>query len=157
MTTDDDASDSKEAPRRVLLPHTPPDYVKSGAVFFITVCALPRGINTLAPSATWMVLLDAAVHYHRIPRWHLHLLLAMPDHVHLLASFPQEESMRRVVAAWKHYVTRHAPVKWQRDFFDHRLRGDESFDEKAAYIRNNPVRAKLVTNESDWPFMWSAR
>jgi putative transposase len=81
----------------------------------------------------------------------------MPDHMHLLASFPQEESMHRVVAAWKHYITGQASVKWQRDFFDHRLRSDESFDEKAAYIRKNPVRAKLVAHESDWPCIWSAR
>ncbi|MBC8039307.1 MAG: transposase [Opitutaceae bacterium] len=156
MSTDDTLS-PKESPRRVILPHTPPDFVKCGAVFFITVCALPRGIPSLTPPETWPVLRNAAVHYHRVNRWHLHLLLAMPDHVHLLVSFPEEESMHRVVAAWKHYVAGHASITWQRDFFDHRLRGDESFDEKATYIRLNPVRAKLVANESDWPCVWSAR
>jgi hypothetical protein len=67
MTTDD-TSEPKESPRRVILPHPPPDFVKSGAVFFITVCALPRGTNTLAQPATWMVLRDAAAHYHHIKR-----------------------------------------------------------------------------------------
>jgi hypothetical protein len=44
------------------------------------------------------------------------------------------------------------PHHWQRDFFDHRLRDDESFEEKAAYILNNPVRAGLVNRFEDWPY-----
>ncbi len=78
----------------------------------------------------------------------------MPDHMHLLASFPRDESMTRVITAWKHYIAHQVAVTWQRDFFDHRLRTDESSDEKAAYIRRNPVRAKLVATESEWPSVW---
>jgi hypothetical protein len=36
--------------------------------------------------------------------------------------------------------------------FDHRLRRDESLDEKARYILANPVRAGLVKREEDWPW-----
>jgi REP element-mobilizing transposase RayT len=151
-----DILDDSHPKRRALL-HTPPDFVKAGSVFFITVCTLPRGLPTLTSDSAWEVLNAAALHYHEIDRWHLRLLLAMPDHVHMLASFPQAESMRRVVAAWKHYIARQVSVTWQRDFFDHRLRSDESFDEKAAYIRQNPVRAKLVTTESEWPYVAEGR
>jgi len=35
-------------------------------------------------------------------------------------------------------------IKWQRDFFEHRLRSDESWREKADYILANPVRKGLV-------------
>jgi putative transposase len=148
----DGAPDSP--PRRHALPHTPPDFVKAGSVFFITICALPRGASTLTPSSTWNLIQTAALHYQTIGRWNLRLLLAMPDHVHMLASFPQQDAMHRVIAAWKHYIAREVSVRWQRDFFDHRLRTDESFDEKAAYIRQNPVRAKLVATESERPCVW---
>jgi hypothetical protein len=40
---------------------------------------------------------------------------------------------------------------WQRGFFDHVLRSDESYAEKWNYVRANPVRAGLV-NDPDWPY-----
>jgi hypothetical protein len=30
---------------------------------------------------------------------------------------------------------------WQREFFDHLLRSEESYDQKWNYVRENPVRA----------------
>ena len=60
--------------------------------------------------------------------------------------------MKSVVAAIKSWGATKAGVDWQRDFFDHRLRGWESAQEKATYIRMNPVRAGLVENPEDWPF-----
>jgi mono/diheme cytochrome c family protein len=36
------------------------------------------------------------------------------------------------------------------------LRKDESYREKADYIRANPVRAGLVTRPEDWPYFWQA-
>ena len=41
---------------------------------------------------------------------------------------------------------------WQRRFFDHVLRSDESYAQKWNYVRENPVRAGLVTNAEDWPY-----
>jgi putative transposase len=81
----------------------------------------------------------------------------MPDHVHFLAAFAPEVGMKKVVRSWKRYTGKHAQVCWQRDFFDHRLRREESFEAKAAYIRRNPVRAGLVANEEDWPYRLEPR
>jgi REP-associated tyrosine transposase len=41
---------------------------------------------------------------------------------------------------------------WQRGFFDHLLRSDESYAQKWNYVRENPVRAGLLTNADDWPY-----
>src|SRR5438552_268113 len=41
---------------------------------------------------------------------------------------------------------------WQRDFFDHVLRSAESYSQKWDYVCENPVRAGLVTDASEWPF-----
>jgi len=78
----------------------------------------------------------------------------MPDHLHLLAQFGPDSSLRKVVEKWKRYTATQAGVLWQRDFFDHRLRSDESFDEKAGYILQNPVRAGLIQEGEPWPFAW---
>jgi REP element-mobilizing transposase RayT len=41
---------------------------------------------------------------------------------------------------------------WQRGFFDHVIRSEESYDQKWLYVRNNPVRAGLVRSAEDWPY-----
>lgn len=62
--------------------------------------------------------------------------------------------MGKTISDWKHWIAFRAGVAWQRDFFDHRLRQTKSFTEKATYIRNNPVRAGLVTTQDQWPYIW---
>jgi len=41
---------------------------------------------------------------------------------------------------------------WQAGFFDHALRGRESYSEKWEYVRLNPVRAGLVSKPEEWPY-----
>ena len=81
----------------------------------------------------------------------------MPDHLHMLATFGPDASMEKVIRNWKRYTASHVGIRWQRDFFDHRLRSDESFEEKAAYILHNPVRAGLVARIEDWPYQIQLR
>ena len=78
----------------------------------------------------------------------------MPDHAHALVACPREENLTHLVAAWKRHTARHAGIIWQKGFFDHRLRSDESFEEKAHYIRMNPVRKGLVAAPDAWPHVW---
>lgn len=96
----------------------------------------------------------AAANYHNRQRWHIHLLLLMPDHFHGLISFPKIESMSQVMRSWKHYLSKQHGLEWQRDYFDHRIRDHASLQEKEDYIRQNPVRAGLVENSADWTFVW---
>ena len=78
----------------------------------------------------------------------------MPDHLHMLASFPVDSSMNQTIAKWKEYTAKRSSIRWQRDFFDHRLRDDENFALKANYMRENPVRGGLVKMSADWPYVW---
>ena len=80
----------------------------------------------------------------------------MPDHLHALLSFPADENMEKVVRDWKRYVAKQTGVVWQAGFFDHRLRNNESYEEKAHNIRQNPVRAGLVAVAQEWPYIWEA-
>jgi hypothetical protein len=41
---------------------------------------------------------------------------------------------------------------WQRQFFDHLLRSPQSYGDKWTYVRENPVRARLVAKAEDWPY-----
>jgi hypothetical protein len=59
-----------------------------------------------------------------------------------------------VVTLWKRWTARHLGIVWQRDFFEHRLRSDESWREKADYILANPVRKGLVKSAEDWAYVF---
>jgi len=84
----------------------------------------------------------------------LYLLVLMPDHLHAIIGFNREPGMGRCMAEFKKYTAKAAGIQWQRDFFDHRLRKDESYNEKAHYIRMNPVRAGLCRAPEEWPYAW---
>jgi REP element-mobilizing transposase RayT len=80
----------------------------------------------------------------------------MPDHLHALASFPTDGSMKEFVRKFKIYTSRKCGVSWQRNFFDHRPRNATELEQKAVYIRQNPVRAGLVSTAKDWKFYWES-
>jgi len=140
--------------KRKVLPHDRPSWICEDAIFFITVCCEPREENQLCHEAVASKLFETVEFRQNRGEWYVHLLLMMPDHVHGLISFPTDKSMRKIIQDWKESVARRVGVKWQRDFFDHRLRNDENFVEKADYIRMNPVRKGLVEESDKWPYVW---
>jgi len=142
------------------LPHEVPLGVRIGPedeVFFITICCLPRGLNQLAHPGVWQTIDESLRHRERDGDLHVRLVLAMPDHLHGLFAFCGTKAMAKVICDFKSWIAKCSGVHWQRDFFDHRLRGLESAAEKATYIRNNPVRAGLVSQTKDWPYQTQAR
>ncbi len=123
-----------------------------GEVYFITICCVPRGANQLAHAEIWQAIDETLTLRETRQELQCNLALAMPDHFHALMSFPGSKPMTKVIADFKSWLAKHCCIQWQRDFFDHRLRGIESAAEKANYIRMNPVRAGLVADPKDWPF-----
>jgi putative transposase len=75
----------------------------------------------------------------------------MPDHIHALLRFPSAADMAKVVGSWKQGVARFQKVRWQENFFDHRLRSAKECQEKWRYILHNPVVKGLSVMEDDWP------
>ena len=61
--------------------------------------------------------------------------------------------MSRVISEWKRYHTRQLNIQWQGNYFDHRIRNEAEYLEKAAYIRRNPVVKGLCDEPEDW--CWS--
>jgi putative transposase len=55
---------------------------------------------------------------------------------------------------WKRYTARALGIDWQRDFFDHRIRGEADGADQWSYIRENPVRAGLVERYHQWQHVW---
>ncbi len=143
-------------PDRTHLPHTVPLWVDpQKEVYYLTVSCQRRGTNQLATPKTAQALLESVSYRHDRGLWFAYLFLIMPDHAHALVSFPPaNRTIQERVSDWKRWTARNLGVEWQRDFFEHRLRHDESARDKSNYILANPVRARLVTKPDDWPYVW---
>jgi len=139
-------------PERKPSGHAPPSWVKSGVCFFVTICCATRKVNRLCHPRVSRVIFESASRYQEASKWHLRLLLLMPDHLHALVVPNPDRQFARLIGDWKRYVASVAGVDWQKNFFDHRLRNDESWEEKAHYIRENPVRAGLIREGATWPY-----
>ncbi len=84
----------------------------------------------------------------------------MPDHVHFFCS-PEIDAkpLPTFMQAWKQWSSKRIVTDlkiggaiWQPEFFDHVLRSSESYSQKWDYVRENPVRAGLVSKTDDWPW-----
>ncbi len=112
---------------RKKLVHTPPSWVKGGSLFFITINCLKKQESDLANVKIAYQILESVAHYHKFEKWFCRIFLVMPDHLHALLSFPADQGMAATIKAWKSYNAKTLGIQWQRDFFDHRIRNDESW------------------------------
>ena len=147
-----------KVPDRKRLPHDIPLWVDpSKSCYFVTICCTRRGVNQLARDQIARDLFETIKYRNANGVWYVRLALVMPDHVHLVVWFPEiEKPVQTIVSKWKEWIAKTLKIEWQRDFFEHRLRKEESFREKADYILANPVRAGLVERAEDWPYKFIA-
>jgi REP element-mobilizing transposase RayT len=138
------------------LPHEIPLWVDpSREIYFITINCAVRGLNQLAQAEVAAPLFDTVRHRQEKFLWWPYLFLLMPDHLHALFSFPPSgKPLRSVISRWKEWTAKQLAIHWQDDFFEHRLRREESRREKADYILANPLRAGLVSQPENWPFVY---
>ena len=140
------------------LPHDIPLWVDPHReIYFITINCQERGRNQLARNEVADPLFETVHHRQEEQLWWPHLFLLMPDHLHALLSYPpSDKPLRRIMSKWKEWTAKQLGIEWQLDFFEHRLRREESRREKADYILANPVRGGLVMRPEDWPFVYFA-
>jgi putative transposase len=118
-------------PVRTQLDHSTHYAARFGAIFFITICCERRGVaNQLCRKGVARVLFETARRYDAAQKWSLKVLLLMPDHLHMLVGIPGDANLSNLVRDFKRITAKIAGIQWQRNFFDHRLRHDESEAEK---------------------------
>ena len=84
----------------------------------------------------------------------------MPDHLHLFVAFDDQrtnlsdwiKALKGALSASLRAAKKQSPY-WQKGFFDHVLRSSDSYIEKWNYVRENPVRARLVSRWEEWPYL----
>ena len=87
-------------------------------------------------------------------RYELSDFIVMPNHVHLMAAFPDTAGMLQQCKSWKHFtavkinqlIGQHGRF-WQQDGFDHLVRSEEQFQHLRRYIENNGTKANLSVGQ----------
>jgi REP element-mobilizing transposase RayT len=129
-------------------------------IFFITTCTADRK-RILDADRTFQILREELVGAEERHGWRVGRFVVMPDHLHWFCA-PAREDHRELsifVGQFKQWTSKRiakslglAPPIWQENFFDHLLRSDEAYQEKADYMWLNPVRAGLVHRIDEWPY-----
>ena len=123
-------------------------------VYFVTICTHQRK-RLLATPAVQTAFVRFARQGYATKRIAVGRYVIMPDHLHLFVALPEEQRVEQWARLLKQQLGRAIPAAapvWERGFFDHLLRSDESYAEKWEYVRRNPVRAGLVPTAEEWPF-----
>ena len=93
---------------------------------------------------------DSLLHFDG-DRYEMQDFVIMPNHVHLLATFPDKASLLAQCDSWKHFTARAINHRlgahgrfWQQDAFDHLVRHEAQFQRLRKYIADNPFQARLA-------------
>lgn len=129
---------------------------------FLTFCTYGRWV---LPDWARTIVMDTCM---RANSWTINLraVVVLPDHVHIiftpLVDSERSEvfSLARITKAIKgtsaHLINRQLgrPGRvWQEESFDRVLRVSEKFDERIAYILDNPVRKGLVVSSGQYRWL----
>ena len=136
-------------------------------VYFITICTSERKTilgasfkKNFRPSAIGHIVsecwFELPYHYARLE---LGAFVVMPNHIHLLRTVPDGQTLERTMQ----YVKRgfsyeagkrfgiHGPL-WQKSYVDRRVRDALECERYRGYIHQNPVRAGLVGTAEEFAY-----
>jgi putative transposase len=92
--------------------------------------------------------------YHNSDRYDLDSFVIMPNHVHILFQFRDQNCFETIRPSWLRYsarlINQHLGRKgslWQPEPFDHLVRNADEFEKYQRYIAANPTNAHLRTGE----------
>jgi len=103
-----------------------------------------------------------AIHYNANTLGHyaLHAFVVMPNHVHVLVTpvipLPKlTKSLKGITAKRANaMLSLTGRPFWQEESYDRLVRNEGEFESIRNYIEENPVRARLVRNDSE--YQWSS-
>ena len=131
---------------------------ESGQSHSVTFCCYHR--RPLFPTAIAKRIFEAALERVRC-RFGLHVYgyVIMPEHVRLLLSEPQRDTLADALKSLKQGVSRRLIGDdpdhfWQKRYYDFNVRNQQQFVEKVRYIHRNPVKRGLCERAEDWE--WSS-
>lgn len=147
-------------------------YSASDCEFFFTLCARHQG-KPFADLALANAIVESLLWRERKHEWMLFCYCLMPDRLHFILKLTHHEmsyinagarglvpdGVLDQVGNFKKYTTTQTWWKhggsgtlWQRSSYDRVIRYNESIQEAASYVLNNPVRKGLVSRWKEYPY-----
>ena len=146
-----------------------PDYRRAfmpGGCWFFTVNLLERQQTLLVDHVA--VLREAIAATRRLYPFKIDAFVVLPDHLHAIWSLPPDDS--DFSTRWRLIKNRFARALprterlnairaarndrgiWQRRFWEHLIRDEIDYARHVEYCYINPLKHRLVTRVSDWPY-----
>lgn len=129
---------------------------RSPGTYFVTVDCW--GGRQLLKGEVAEILTDQVVQCRQKGYYLLHEFCVMPNHLHVLFTPAGESTLEKAVQMIKggtsHRIRQQRKflALWQDGYHDWRCRSQEDFHARATYIRDNPMKAGLVSDSSAWPY-----
>jgi len=125
--------------------------------FFVTIITADR-TRVLQSQRAASLLRETLFHYRDEKRYVLHPFVIMPDHLHLLLTPADAQSLERCVQCIKGGFSHEFRARigwrgeiWQRSFHEHRIRDGQDYREHCAYIADNPNQPDCEFLEMEGP------
>jgi REP element-mobilizing transposase RayT len=137
-----------------------PESYRGTRLIFITLCCeAKKSVFADGERAWWLI--DCVRKEAQASRFAVHAFCVMPDHFHaLVQGLDRSSDLLDFVKTLKQKTAfqhrqRLGEVLWQKKFFDHIVRSQDSWERVAWYIWMNPVRKGLCAHAQDYPFSGS--
>jgi len=92
-------------------------------------------------------------------RYHLHAWVVMPNHVHALFTPIESFTLAKIAHSWKSFTSNQANKYlgrmgqfWWPESYDRFIRDENHYATTIAYIENNPFKAGLCSDPTEYPF-----
>jgi putative transposase len=136
-----------------------------GGTFFFTLTLADRRSSVLVDHVRLLRTAFRNAREHR--PFAVDAIVILPDHLHAILTLPSGDSdfsgrwkaikakfTRSIIATGADIVRdyRGEYLLWQRRFWEHTIRDDDDFERCANYVHFNPVKHRLVSAPSEWPF-----
>lgn len=115
------------------------------------------GCCALSDPETGQIVAERLHHFDGI-RYRLWSYVIMPNHLHVLVTMNDLQSLANIIKGWKGVSSRLIQKSglcemvpfWQPDYFDRLVRSGTHFETIKTYIRENPIKAGLSSGFLLW-------
>ena len=105
------------------------------------------------------ILIGCLIHYRDQGSYLLHEFVVMPNHLHLILTPSDtttlEKAMILIKGGSSHHIHQQRTKRmqiWHSGFHEQSVRDQRDYENKVAYVHQNPVRARLVDRPEDWDY-----
>ena len=104
-------------------------------------------------------IVESSMLFFQGDRYALSAWCVMPNHVHAVVTPFSNLNLSEILHSWKSFsaheinkALKRTGRVWEKESFDHLVRGEHAFEQFVTYTEENPVVAGLVGRSDLWPF-----